>query len=158
MRQAIRRFDEIRSGEFAPTSPAALALPSGRALSITPTAEGERVTITGRDGGVELSIELTPEGPRLRVDAVSLELSARERITARCDRFEVHARDELSLDAPEAHLAATRGDLRLSANDSLRARGERVLLNCEDPDPLPQWMEETLGGRLRTSPRGPRRG
>lgn len=149
MRNAVRRFDEDTPRALVPTSPAALSLPSGRALTVTPTPEGERVTITGRGGEVELAIELTPEGPRLRMRAVSLELDARERITARCERFEVHAREELCLDAPEAHVSATRGDLRLSASDCVRARGERVLLNCEDPDPLPKWMEERLGARFR---------
>lgn len=147
MRHPIRRVDETSPRAFVGTAPASLALPSGRALSITPTPEGERLTITGRGGEVELSVELTPEGPRLRMRAVSLDLDAAERITARCARFEVHAREELSLDAPEAHVSATRGDLRLSANDYVRARGERVLLNCDDPDPLPKWMEERLGAR-----------
>lgn len=143
--RAIDRCVERDSSGLKVTTPA------GRSLSVEPTAAGERVTVTAADGALELAIELTPEGPRLLLRAVSLAIEARDAISVR-------AGGALRLDAPEVSVTATRGDLRLRASDSLRAHGERVLLNCDDPAPLPRWMEDALGARVRTSPRGPRRG
>ena len=77
--------------------------------------ERDMVTISNPQGDIELSIVLTEAGPVLRVAAAELELTAR---------------DEARIKCAELVVEATRGDIRLEANDFVALRGERIKLNC----------------------------
>lgn len=64
-------------------------------------------------------------------------------LSLHCDRFQVHADEEIALQSQgrvdlrgeEISIRALLGDLLLSANDYLRALGEKILLNTEqDPE------------------------
>jgi hypothetical protein len=130
------------------TTPA-LALAHGRTLALSP----ERLRIADRSGALELEIDLRAEGPVVRVRAAALELAAEGEVSLSCERFELHAREQLrlvsdgdlqtsvagDLDCRAAGLAhwegrdvrvrARRGEARLEAHDDVRVDGERVLLN-----------------------------
>jgi hypothetical protein len=124
----------------------ALELPSGRRISCEEEASGELVTIQGPEGGVELRVLLTEDGPVLRFDAARLELQSAGTIRAECERFEVaarsdvvqeaggdvsiQARGDLSTRARTTSVTSTRGDVALKANDDVTLDGERVKLNC----------------------------
>jgi hypothetical protein len=43
---------------------------------------------------------------------------------------------------------STEGDLTLAAHDDVRARGERVLLNCDREDAVPDWLRDAVDARL----------
>lgn len=123
-----------------------LELPSGRRVSCEEEASGELVTIQGPEGGVELRVLLTDDGPVLRFDAARLELRSAGAIRAECERFEVaarsdvvqeaggdislRARGDLSTRARTTSVTSTRGDVALKANDDVTLDGERVKLNC----------------------------
>lgn len=120
-------------------------LPSGRALQIeVDSGAQERITVRGRGGGVEISIRLTDEGPRLLVDAADLELRASGSIALRCDRFDVQARVAAAISAPDTLVEATIGDLELRANDNVALEGEQIRMNCDRPDEPPDWMKRQL--------------
>jgi hypothetical protein len=104
--------------------------------------------------GMEVTIELTESGPVVRAKAIALEIVA-DRVTTRCERFEVEATGELRLSgrtithhASEAvhcegasvDLVANAGNLRLRANDDCQLLAEQILLNCERPPPMPTWV------------------
>lgn len=107
----------------------------------------------------ELEISLTEAGPVLRVKSVAaLELETSRAIHARCQSFNLEASEQITMAAPAVELkagarlslegghleaAATRGDLRMRANDDVQLLGERVLLNCERELPLPRWLAQT---------------
>jgi hypothetical protein len=138
-----------RGGTGQPVASAdgdALELPSGRRISCEEEASGELVTVQGPEGGVELRVLLTEDGPVLRFDAARLELQSAGTIRAECDRFEVaarsdvvqeaggdvsvQARGDLSTRARTTSVTSTRGDVALKANDDVTLDGERVKLNC----------------------------
>ena len=108
-----------------------LDLPSGRSIECQDAeAGGELVTIRGRNGQVELEVRLTEAGPVLRFDAAQLELRSTGAIRAICDRFEVEAAGAVSMVARVVDIRATRGDVRVQANDDVKLNGERIKLNC----------------------------
>lgn len=124
------------------------ALPSGRSVAVLADRHGERVEVRALDGALELTIEFTPTGARLHLDAVDIALRATGTVSAECDRFEVRARTEAHVSSPATTVESTDGDLTLAAHDDVRARGERVLLNCDREDEVPGWMQATMDARL----------
>lgn len=123
------------------------ALPSGRSVAVIADEHGERVELRAATGSLELTLELTPTGARLHVDAVDLSLRAKT-ITTECERYELRARESAVVRSAATTVESTEGDLTLRANDDVRASGERVLLNCDREDELPDWMASTLGAAL----------
>jgi hypothetical protein len=124
------------------------ALPSGRSVAVLADDQGERVEVRALDGALELTIELTPNGARLHLAAVDIALRASGTVSAECDRFEVRARTEARVTSAATTVESTEGDLALVAHDDVRARGERVLLNCDRGDDVPDWMRSALDARL----------
>ncbi|TAK28293.1 MAG: hypothetical protein EPO40_14600 [Myxococcaceae bacterium] len=123
-------------------------LPSGRSVTVIADDHGERVEVRALHGTLELTIELTPTGAKLHLDAVDIALRASGTVSAECDRFEVRARSEARVSAPATTVESTEGDLTLTAHDDVRARGERVLLNCDRDDEVPDWMRSAVDARL----------
>lgn len=124
------------------------ALPSGRTVTVLADDHGERVEVRALGGALELTIELTPSGARLHLDAVDIALRARGTVSAECERFEVRAREAATVSSPATTVESTEGDLLLRANDDVRASGERVLLNCDKEDEVPDWMRDAVDARL----------
>ena len=124
------------------------ALPSGRAVTVLADDHGERVEVRALDGALELTIEFTPNGAKLHLDAVDIALRAAGTVSAECDRFEVRARAAALVSSPVTTVASTEGDLTLTAHDDVRATGERVLLNCDRDDEVPAWMKSAVEARL----------
>lgn len=124
------------------------ALPSGRTVTVLADDHGERVEVRASTGTLELTIELTPNGAKLHLDAVDIALRARGTVSAECERFEVRAREAATVSSPATTVESTEGDLLLRANDDVRTSGERVLLNCDKEDEVPEWMREAVDARL----------
>ena len=123
-------------------------LPSGRSVTVLADEHGERVEVRALNGTLELTIELTPTGARLHIDAVDIALRASGTLSAECERFELRARAEARVSAPVTTVESTEGDLTLTAHDDVRARGERVLLNCDREDEVPDWLRDAVDARL----------
>ena len=110
--------------------------------------------VRGVGGEIELDVELTDAGPRLRFRAAALALEADGKVQVDCDEFHVRAKSgitqetdgdlgervagnaitvvdgHLRMSALTAGVRATRGDVRLKANDDVKLTGERIKLNC----------------------------
>ncbi len=125
------------------------SLASGRSVTVVADDDGERVEVRGRSGALEITLELTPTGAKLHVEAVDISLRAAKTLRAECDHLELRARVSASVQSPETVVESTAGDLVLRAHDDVRAAGERVLLNCDDDERVPDWMAERLGAALR---------
>lgn len=114
--------------------------------------------IRAPDGKVCLSIQLTPDGPRLEVDAVSMIVSTRRDLRIDCEGLAINTRADLDINAGGAlrqraagdiqiHAAGTieslaedaqtiragLGDVAIEANDDVRLDGERIRLNSPRP-------------------------
>jgi hypothetical protein len=154
-----RRKPEIaHAAEGSVSAPADLALSAGWALSFQRQESGVKLTLMHPEqSSFAFEIAITAAGPVVRASAAALHLDASDEIVARCDRFAVEARREVSItspsvrieaaellsaQAPSVELTATLGDMRLWANDDMKLLGERVLLNCEGEPPLPAWLPE----------------
>ncbi len=132
-----------------------LQLASGRSLQWQALDDGtEHVRIHGVGGEIELDVVLTEDGPRLRFKAADLALEANGKVQVDCDEFHVRSkgdiiheadgnmgervegnavtvvRGNLRVSACTAGVRATRGDVRLKANDDVKLEGERIKLNC----------------------------
>lgn len=128
----------------------------GRSLQINRTeAEGRNhLMIKSPQGLVELEVTLTEKGPVLHFNTADLQISSSGKIVFDCDMFHVHANQEirqeshgnltnevagdLKMNAKQdvdirgrvCQFKATRGDVKIEANDDVRAKGERIRLNC----------------------------
>ena len=152
----------------------AVLLPSGRRLEAELDASGADVLrIRARDGQCVLTVRVTDEGPVLSFSGATLEIEAR-RLDVACDDLrlrvgggavidvggDVDARvtgsasqeiqGDLRTAARSMALAARTGGMTLNANDDVALKGERVLLNSDDP-PMPLSMKEYRARRLAAS-------
>ena len=121
-----------------------LALRAGRTLRVRAGADADEQVVELRSptGDLELSIEITPEGPRLRIRALDIELNAARALRMTCVRAEIVASETIALVAgSDLNLSAQRGTAKIHANDDVDVRGERILLNS-DAQPIASTWEE----------------
>ena len=137
------------------STPGTVRLESGRSIEWQALGNcTEHVRIHGLGGEVELDVLLTKNGPRLRFRAADLALEADGKVQVDCDEFHVRSKGDIiheaegnmgervegnaitvvrgnfRLSACTAGVRATRGDVRLKANDDVKLEGERIKLNC----------------------------
>jgi hypothetical protein len=150
----------------APASAPARAVPfaSGRRVEIWEHAGEERLVIRAARGECLLAVRLTDAGAVLSLSGADLEIEAAGRLSLACAELDVRAgamsvevegalvervggavdrraAGAMSLTGRTAHLEATTGGATIRANDDVAVRGERVLLNSDDP-PMPLSFAE----------------
>lgn len=120
-----RLLDELLD-ELADRAPGrtelAIELGHGRTLDVREGEGGPTLCVRRPDGAAEVTIELRPTGPVVRVEAAALEVAHRGQISIECESFAVRAQRRIDL-------ACERGDVRLDAGDDVVATGERIRLN-----------------------------
>ncbi len=131
-----------------------ILLRHGKLLQVTSEQEHDRVVLIGKTGRIELTLEITESGAKVVVDAADLAIRAKNKVAVECDTFEVSARQfvaratqSATIEAPDAAMHATEGDLSLRANDDVKINGERVLLNSDGDLHVPEWMKKELGAK-----------
>ncbi len=154
-------------------------LPSGRRLEAELDGSGADVLrIRAHDGQCVLTVRITDEGPVLSFAGASLELDAR-RLDIACDDLRVRVAGGATLaiggdvdtrvagrathridgalrtEAQSMALAAHPGGITVEANDDVALKGERVLLNSDDP-PMPLSMAEYRARRLAAAAAAPK--
>lgn len=145
-----------------------LELPSGRRVEIT--SFPEQIRVSSPTGRVELSIRLTEEGPQLSFESADIELRATQKLSLECRDLAISAARTAEISAEDvvvtargharvtggtAAVEATEGDVLLTANDNVSAVGERILLNCDGSDEVPNWLATALDAKL--APAAPER-
>jgi hypothetical protein len=133
----------------------------GRALSVEQDTESARLRVRDEAGAeLEIQIRFEASGPSVSVRARSLTLESSHHVLARCETFVVEAREKIELRSQgdvlqqadgnvrfAAHnidVTAEPGSVRLKANDDVQLLGENVLLNCERPKPMPEWVRQRI--------------
>jgi hypothetical protein len=129
-----------------------MTLASGRRVEVAQHPDGERLTVTGRGGRVELTVVLTEQGPRLVFESAEIELTASRRVAIACESLDVHASQTATIAAGRVEMRAEKSDVDLRANDRVVLVGEEVRLNCDTPDTVPQWMHAALGAKMVATP------
>lgn len=148
----------------APPRPRDLALAEG--YSALASKAGDRLDVKAPDGRVCLSIQMTPDGPRVEISAAALAVTATGTLSLAADTLRLDARRDLAITtggdvrieaagalvtrAVEQRIEATLGDVRIGANDDVRVDGERVLLNAPEAPRLRRLERETAS--LEPSP------
>lgn len=160
------------------TSATAVTLPSGRWLEAELDGSGADVLrIRAADGQCVLTVRVTDEGPVLSFSGATLQLDAR-RLEIACEDLSLRVGGTAAIDvggsvdtrvagrashridgdlhttARSMELAAHPGSITLEANDDVALKGERVLLNSDDP-PMPLSMAEYRARRVAASAAAP---
>ena len=115
---------------------------------------GDRITLYNPEGKIELQIVLSEKGPILQFQTADLHIHSIGRIQLECEDFQIHAHHEIKqisegnfhqqvagntsvevkgdfqTEARMCSLTATRGNINLNANDDIKMKSERILLNC----------------------------
>jgi hypothetical protein len=111
-----------------------IGLQHGRTVSVVLAEQAgcEILEIRSAAGDLELAIELTPAGPRLRIRAVDIEIGAADTLRMTCAHAELHASETIELRAhKDIVLRSERGRAAIHANDDVDVKGERILLNAD---------------------------
>ena len=135
--------------ERAPAPPqveATLALAGSQRLVVSTEGDASVLRIVGADGGVSLTVTVTPEGPVLRFDGMGLRLEATGDLALAARRIALHGEDgvaittggdallsaagTLTTEGRVQVITAVRGDVSVHANDDVKLEGERIRLNC----------------------------
>lgn len=131
-----------------------LRFASGREAIVKPGPGEESLVVRGPEGGVELSVRFTADGPVLRFESAAFDLRSVREISLSCETFRVNAQKSVeiragedmiveargnmesraggnaSLEGHSMNIRSRRGDVNLEANDDIRLQGERIKLNC----------------------------
>ncbi len=123
-----------------------VALVGRQQLVIEHRETDDTLQIYGSDGRLTLTVRVTPEGLMLVVDGAGLAIRATGALTVDAQRVAIRGREgivlhsdadaclsaagSIDLSAERQELRATRGDVRVSANDDVRLDGERIRMNC----------------------------
>ncbi|HOJ15446.1 MAG TPA: hypothetical protein PLS81_10950 [Deltaproteobacteria bacterium] len=121
-------------------------LEEGRRLVLTREGNSDRITVTGPDGGVRLTITLTDRGPVLHLEGACITIETDGDLSISAGSLALNARDgislstggdaavkvegDLSIRARTHTIEAELGDVNVRANDDVRIEGERILMNC----------------------------
>jgi hypothetical protein len=115
-------------------------------LLVQRSPDGDLVQFLSRDGVVALTVSMTENGPVLRFEGASLVLQAAGKLAIEADELELRGRSGITLrtegdlelratgdlhsEARIQTVTATRGDVKLRANDDVTMVGERIRMNC----------------------------
>jgi hypothetical protein len=115
-------------------------------LLVQRSPDGDVVQFLSRDGMVALSVSLTENGPVLRFEGASLVLQAAGKLAIEADELVLRGRSGIALstegdlalqatgdlhsEARIQTISATRGDVKVRANDDVKLIGERIRMNC----------------------------
>lgn len=148
---------------LARVEPQVVTLSSGRRIEASRDEGGaDLLQIRARDGRCVLSVRVTDEGPVLSFSGAALEIAATRTLDLSCEELRLHATGGATIDvggsltanARSMALEAKPGGIVVKANDDLDLKGERVLLNSDDP-PMPLTMEEYRARLLAGAEAGP---
>ena len=106
-----------------------LALRDGRRLEVRSDAGTDVVEIRSSAGQVEDRIPLTAAGPVLTLDAVRLELRAREAIDIETATLRLHGTRSVELSSAGTTKIASEGDLSVDSVGDVRVNGAMIYLN-----------------------------
>ena len=115
-------------------------------LLVQRSPDGDLVQFLSPDGAVTLSVSLTEKGPVLRFEGAALVLQAAGSLAIEAERLSLHGKQGVTLSTEgdlelqatgDLHsvariqtVTATRGDVKLRANDDVTMVGERIRMNC----------------------------
>ncbi|MHC4399531.1 MAG: hypothetical protein ACYTG0_07620 [Planctomycetota bacterium] len=115
-------------------------------LRIDASSNGQLLTFVGQHGEVRLAIEVTAEGPVLRLEDSGLTIQTGGDLRIAAEHVAIHGRSgvdlttdgelrfeadgELHSAARAQNLTAERGNVNIKANDDVKLNGERIKLNC----------------------------
>jgi hypothetical protein len=131
-------------------SPAAelvrLQLAGSQELLVDHGQNHSRLRILGPDGAVRLAIEITAEGPVLRIEGTGVKLEVAGKLALEAETLALVGRRELALctsgdlritaqgdlhsTARIQNISAELGNVNVKANDDVKLNGERVMVNC----------------------------
>lgn len=126
-----------------------LVLKSGYTVESVEENLSDVLHIRASDGKLCLRIVMTPTGPVVELQSLSLVLAAEKDIQLKCDSLEIQTRKDLTIksggdirqaaegkfetEAFSQRIVARRGDIAVKANDDVMMDGERIRLNSPRP-------------------------
>jgi hypothetical protein len=126
--------------------PENVELAGSQRLEIERGADQDTIRLVGPEGGLRLTIIVTPAGPVLHVDGAGVMIQTTGVLGIAAERVAIHGREGVSLtsgtdvqvqatgrmdmQARSVGIKAEVGDVEVRANDDVRIDGERIRMNC----------------------------
>lgn len=111
------------------TSEPDLELKHGRKLRITHEAGGDLVEIRGSSGALEIRIEVTENGPVLRMESFRISLKAAESVDVECKEFRVNAEKGVAMKSQGSIKVTGEAGVEVTANGEVHVKGTKIYLN-----------------------------
>lgn len=114
---------------------------SGHELAVERDGENEALLIRAVDGDCVLRIEMTADGPVVRLQGSALEVTAATTLALRAEQLQIEATSANIAVEHDLTLTSRKGGITVDASDDVDVSGERIRLNSpEHPMPL-TWDE-----------------
>ncbi len=119
-----------------------LTLPRDRRLTVEDSDTQSTLRLLAPNGEVELTVEIGPNGPTVRLRAINLEITAERDIALAAARIAVTATEHLSITSGgDVELSSRQGNICLRANDDVSVDAERIRLNSPSSTPAVTWEQ-----------------
>ena len=105
-----------------------LYLRDGRTLVISEQGGEQLVEVRSESGQLEVRIQLTEEGPVLRMDAVRMQLKATESVSIEAKQLTLTGTETVAVEAGQLTLHSTQ-DTVITADGEVRVVGTMIYLN-----------------------------
>lgn len=119
----------MESAEEERTDVREVHLERGRTLTIASDGTNELIEIRASSGDLELRIQMTENGPVLKLEGVKLSLKATEAIEMECKTFSVDASEKVELVSQGTLQVSSEGEMNIDSTADVRVRGEKIYLN-----------------------------
>ena len=106
-----------------------LELRHGRKLSVARGGERDMVEIRGPSGALEIRIELTENGPVLRMESLRISLKAAETVDVECKEFRVNAEKDVEMKSQGGIKISGEADVKVTAGGEVHVKGTMIYLN-----------------------------
>jgi hypothetical protein len=106
-----------------------LRLESGRQVVVRPGQGGEVIEVREADGGLSVSIQLTPEGPVLLVQGARLSIQATQSLTLAAPTVDIQTAEALRIRSDGAMDIQAREPIRVHSDDDVVVTGKIIHLN-----------------------------
>jgi hypothetical protein len=123
--EAVERLVSSVDLEAPPSAVQRVVLRSGRA-AVFDQSSNERLTIYNADGGLELTIRFTEQGPVVSVAAAALHLAIDGDMSLDCERFRLRARAGMEIQTGGDLRQVVGGNQRVEVDGSLDLRARTV--------------------------------
>lgn len=117
----------LETEQVAETDDAEHIFPTGHRLQVN--IDGQSIAIEDIHGQLQVEIDITEQGPKIRLNGGQLDLTSPEKIGLDCQSFRIHTAGDTSIVAKGSVNIDSTEQMRFTCADDVYVRGKVIWLN-----------------------------